>query len=120
MLCPQQIMSPADPDRCLAERGIVFQTVDRLGALSPSIMSDPVQWDWVSVSKDEKFQVWESTRTEWKEFGTDIKLPIKMHGVRTHRVRPGEFYFEFDWLLGENVSEGIFDKETIGKIDFVP
>jgi hypothetical protein len=35
-------------------------------------------------------------------------------------VRPGEFYFEFDWLLGENVSEGIFDKETIGKIDFVP
>lgn len=92
----------------------------RLNYMATFLDGYPVQWDWVSVSKDEKFQVWESTRTEWKDFGTDIKLPIKMHGVRTHRVRPGEFYFEFDWLLGENVSEGIFDKETIGKIDFVP
>ncbi len=80
----------------------------------------PVQWDWVSISKNEDFQVWESTRTEWKDFGAEIKLPIKMHGVRGHRVRPGEFYFEFDWLLGKNVSEGIFDKETLGKINFFP
>ncbi len=78
-----------------------------------------IQWDWVSIS-DDKFQIHQSTRTLWKDFGTKNKLPFKMHGVRTHKQRPAEFYFEFDWLLGDEVSAGVFEKSTLGKMNFVP
>jgi hypothetical protein len=80
----------------------------------------PVQWDAFSVDPETSQPiVYESTRTVWKDFDKQLKLPVKLYAVRNHRVRPGEMFFEFDWLVGDQIYEGLFDKETVGKLSAV-
>lgn len=77
----------------------------------------PIQWDAFSVDPQTSEPiVYESTRTVWKDFNKRLKLPVKLYAVRDHRVRPGEMYFELDWLVGDQISEGLFTKETVGQL----
>lgn len=81
----------------------------------------PVQVDqWFAIDKiTDRIIPYETVRTEWKEV-EEQSLPIRVYGVRSHKVRPAEFYFEYEWQWKVGVPAELFTVESLGGTSVVP
>lgn len=60
---------------------------------------------------------YDTIRTVWKEAG-DKWIPVRMYGVRKHKVRPAEFTFTFEWNIGDKVDAELFKADSVGKVEW--
>ncbi|MCD0461147.1 hypothetical protein [Roseiconus lacunae] len=80
----------------------------------------PVQLEhWDEIDKEDgKPIVTDRVRAQWEKCESGERVPVRIHGFRTARVFPGEFFCNLDWNFGKNVSKDFFDQDTQGYIGF--
>ncbi len=76
----------------------------------------PVQTEvWHDVNeKNGEPIVHDVIRSYWREYKKGLRLPIKINGVRQHKVRPCELVANIPWKIGKDVDDVLFDRDSLG------